>query len=754
MAHPEDTRAIRHAQPAGLLARKLLVSALIGEMLCFGHGAVAQTTVNVVGERPTNRIDRQVHDVKSDTSSSNGSASDALNNVPAVAVDPDGTVSLRGNTNVQILVDGKPSAMMQGDNRGAALQAMPAEDIDSIEVINNPGAQFGNEGGGGPILNLVMKRSRKPGGFGVANANYGTGGRFNTATSGSYNSGRFGFQGGVNFRRDGRDSVGELERERIDPATGIATRSTQASTSTGLNDSAGLNGGISYNLGDKDTLSAQAAYMKRSNDQNGIDRYQAFTPGGSTTASDYMRTSRRSGDSGNYSLAGTWDHKGDVRGETLKLDLRLSSANIDSDSDFANTYAVRPQGARDTRSNQVGGNDTRIADFTGDYERPLEAGGLLKAGFKVVDTRTGIDTLYTDFAPVTGTPVVNPRRTNGFDLDQGNLALYASYQMRLNEYWGVQAGLRTEYTHLNINQLTSQIEATNRYFNHIPSAFATYKVSDDTNLRFSYAHRLRRANAGELNPFVVYRDELNESSGNPKLKPAQTDSFEVGLETRFGNLESNLRGYYREDTDTIQYRSTFVGDNVLLTRPENLGGSRSSGMEFTVSGRLTPAFTVNASGNLARSEQRQFDTGGADVTRTASSLSGRVRLNYQLSPANQVQLMLHGQGKTLTGQGYREPTRTANLSVRHSLSPALSVVMNMTDIFNSQKMETITDTATLKETNVRRFDGRIVYVGLSYRFGGVSGGAMQDGRGEMRFGPGHGGAPGGFSSGFGGPPGR
>ena len=130
--------------------------------------------------------------------------------MPSVAVDPDGTVTLRGSSNVQILVDGKPSAMLQGENRGAALQAMGADDIESVEVINNPGAQFGNEGGGGPILNLVMRRNRKPGGFGTVNANAGKDGRYNSAVNGSYNEGAWGFQGGLNVRHDGRDSTAEV----------------------------------------------------------------------------------------------------------------------------------------------------------------------------------------------------------------------------------------------------------------------------------------------------------------------------------------------------------------------------------------------------------------------------------------------------------------------------------------------------------------------------------------------------------------
>ena len=185
--------------------------------------------VRISAERPTNRIDRQVYDVKTDISSSNSTAADALNNVPSVSVTPDGSVTLRGNANVQIMIDGKPSAMMQGENRGAALQSMPAEDIESVEVINNPGAQFGNEGGGGPILNLVMRRNRRPGGFGAVNANAGTEGRYNAGLFGTYNTGRLGLQGGVNLRHDLIESTGETARDRIDPASGVAARSTQSS---------------------------------------------------------------------------------------------------------------------------------------------------------------------------------------------------------------------------------------------------------------------------------------------------------------------------------------------------------------------------------------------------------------------------------------------------------------------------------------------------------------------------------------------
>jgi outer membrane receptor protein involved in Fe transport len=731
-----DLVAVRPA-----LAQTAPAPAASGGAATAGQAAPGKVqSVTVVGERQTNRIDRQVYDVKSDVSSSNGSAADALGNVPSVSVDPDGTVSLRGSTNVQILVDGKPSAMLQGDNRGPALQAMPSEDIDSIEVINNPGAEFGNEGGGGPILNLVMKRSRRPGGFGVVNANYGTAGRYNSALNGQYNTGRWGMQGGVNLRHDGRNSVGETERDRIDPRTGSDQHTTQTTTSAGLNDSAGLRGQLSYNLGQDDTLEANAGYMKRRNDTRGVDHYTIAN--GGAPYSDYIRTRNTTGENTNSTWGARWDHKGEKLGELFRMDLRVSNSDNASSARYANDYVVSPPrpldpsqpfSGIDGASLQDVANKIRIVDYTGDYETPLENGGIVKLGYKLVDTDSQFDTRYFDFDPATSAAIANGRRTNAFEVDERDAALYGSYQWKVNARWGALVGLRTEYTHMDLEQITSQASATNNYLNWIPSAFATYKLDERTNLRFAYAHRIRRATGAQLNPFVVYQNELNESSGNPNLKPVQTDSFEVGYETKAGKLDANLRAYYRADRDMIRSRQFLVNDTVLLTTLENGGGNRAGGLEFTLSGKVTPKFSVNTSGNLAYTQQQQIDIQGSEYKRSATSLSVRGRFNYELTPQDHLQLMLNAQGKTLAGAGYREPFSTLSLSYRRSITPALNLVFNVTDVFRSQKMETVTDTATLKEHSLRRYDGRIAYIGLSYRFGGVQGGGQRQGReGEGR----------------------
>lgn len=686
---------------------------------CLGP-AVAQTApapvVMIQAERPTNRIDRQVYDVKADAGATNNTAADALGNVPSVTVDPDGTVSLRGSSNVQILIDGKPSAMLQGDNRGAALNAMPSQDIESIEVINNPGAQFGNEGGGGPILNFVMRRNRTPGGMGVLNANAGPHGRANTSLSGSYQQGRLGFQGGVNFRRDGRNAVSETRRERIDPASGAISASSQASRSTGLNDSAGINGTLTYNLDDRTVVAAQASLMRRSNDQRSVDDYI------NADGNDYRRAGMRGGASVNGSWGVRLDRKGSLAGETFKMDLRVTSSDTSADSAYSNVYASGAP-ARNSRQDNRAAN--KVADFTGDYERPVEQ-GIVKLGFKLSDMSNGFDTRYADIDPVAGLETVNAGRSNRFRVDETNLALYGSYQRRLNERWGVLGGLRLENTAVAVHQYTSALEADNRYTNVIPSLFVSYKASDTANLRLSYAHRIRRPNGNDLNPFIVYRDDFNVSAGNPSLKPSQSDSLELGYETRFGKVEASVRAFVRQESDVITERSYFVSDTVLLTTRDNGGENRSGGLEFSFSGKLTPSFSFNTSGNLARTEQRSVDSLGAPVLRESTSLTMRARASYELTAKDHVQVTVNAQGKTLTGQGVREPATTANLSLRHTLTPRLNLLMNVTDLFDSNKTATTIDTALLRESSVRRFDGRVVYLGLSYRLGGVAGGAARE----------------------------
>ncbi|NHZ61160.1 outer membrane beta-barrel protein [Massilia sp. CCM 8694] len=335
---------------------------------------LAVPSVTVEGERPGNRIDRQVYDIKADVSTSNGSAADALGNVPSVAVDPDGSVSLRGNNTVQILIDGKPSAMLQGENRGAA-------------------------------------------------------------------------------------------------------------------------------------LAATIAYSKRSNDQHGRDHDANHSATGELD-SDVTRTSERSGSSESNSWGVRGEHKGDADGELFKMDLRVSSSSNRNDSAYAHRYAYDREGRQRAFSRQGSGTRNRVTDFTGDYERPVDA-AMLKLGYKLARNAGSVDARYVNIDALTMDETDNAARSKRFELDETTAALYGSWQWRVDERWGVLGGLRAEYTQRDIRQLTARTAARNDYLSTIPSFFISYKASDQSTVRLSYAHRIVCPAAGDLNPWCTGMNSMS-----------------------------------------------------------------------------------------------------------------------------------------------------------------------------------------------------------------------------------------------------
>jgi len=245
-------------------------------------GSDAQAPVIVQGQKSTTKIDRETYDNTKNVDSTTGNATDALNKVPSVTVDNDGNVALRGNSNVKIYVDGKPSVMLSGDNRAAALQAMSSSDIQSVEVMNNPGAQFSSEGSGG-IINLVMKKNRKPGGSGVINANVGSGGRYNGSFSGSYRKGKTTWSGGLNVRHDIFDATLASVQQVLSGGTPTVTTTTSGSGAMTMNAVSG-NLGWEYAAGDNDTYTVQGTYANRNRKSQGDIAYQTVNAAGTTTS--------------------------------------------------------------------------------------------------------------------------------------------------------------------------------------------------------------------------------------------------------------------------------------------------------------------------------------------------------------------------------------------------------------------------------------------------------------------------------------
>jgi outer membrane receptor protein involved in Fe transport len=687
-------------------------------------------TVNVVSERQTNRVDRQVFDIKNDASTAGASIGDVLNNVPSVNVDPNGTVRLRGSERVTVLVDGKPTAQLQGENRAAAINALPAENYESVQVINNPGAEFGNEAGGGPILNLISRRYTKPGGNGSMAANVGPGGRHNAFANGSYSAGYASMNGTLNYRRDGNDTETEELREATDPATGAVSRLRQNSASRGVNSFVQAGVGGRYNYNERDTVTASVSANKRGNDS---DSNQHFTDYRTTQAPvvDYLTRRNTDGDATNYELVTGFERRFSSDGETLKVDLRHSSNTSKADTstlyqDLAVSCGCAPA-LRDYAQDVE--NRTRLTDLSTDYSGKTGP-GFLTTGARWQRTQISADNRYLF---LTGAGGLDTRRSNLFELDQDVVAAYGTYEMPLNKLWSFKGGLRVEHTDQDLDQVTTNIQANNAYTSYLPSLFLTYKLDQFSNLRLSYADRISRPNSGELNPFVNYANDYYVSSGNPHLHAVKLHSLELGYETKVkGLMPVSLRGYLRRESDVITERRVFLNENTLLTTRENLGDRRSGGLEFSVMGMIPPNLKIRGialpnirfmfNGNWGFIEQDRVGALGlTGEKRSSPSLQLQGGGQWQIDPDNVLTLMTFRQGRLLSGEGYREPFGMMNLAYEHKFDKRLSLNVRANDVLRSTDQKFRVETDTLRDRTDTTVHQRRLYVGLRYTFGGTTG---------------------------------
>lgn len=706
----------------------------------------AVETVTVTATRPTSKIDRDVYDPKSDPDTPTSSAADALNKAPGVSVDNDGNVTLRGNSGVQVLIDGKPSAMVQGDFRAATLQSMAASDIDSIEVMTNPSAQFGAEGGAG-IINIVMRRDRRPGKTLQVNTAVGNDDRYNAAVSGAYNTGKITFQGGLTVRRDGRDSEGSSVRERLNGANSTREDGTNFSRNRGNN--YGLTTGVEFNLNDNDTAGIQFQVGKSN------DKSDQMSTTRSTGASAYNSriTGNNENDRQTYSGRFNFSHKGNQERENFKAEVRLSQADSNRvqlrDEDFDNISGT-PR--TDRRFRQFNDQSSRNIDLSWDYNRPF-AGGDLAVGMEFDISETNYDNRYFNIDLTSSAATLDARRSNMFEHDQDESEAYLTYQRPLGDKWIVLGGVRVENTTVTINQQTTSIYRENRYTKVHPSLTVQYLLSEKGKLKFSYSNRIRRPGAGELNPFVIYNDERSARSGNPNLLPEETHSYELGYEynERSKGLSFQARLFRRQSQDIFVDRSYFIDQDVLLTTRENGGEGTATGLDLNYNTRIGSKLDMNLQVVYSRNEQpRRFGSIRGAVDR-ADSVNGRIRATYKVTPNDTLIMFANIRGKELTGQGYREPMLMTTLSYRHKFNNRYSMTFNITDPFEINKTVSITNTDTVKARSESLGGGRVFYIGLQITpFARTSGPSSDQGPERQRIRQGNWGGQGGGNWGGGG----
>lgn len=707
--------------------RKLLMAALAAGC-APGALAMAQTPtaparpqtvegVVITAQKPAEAtsIDRRTYSVAHDLQATSGSVGDVLRNLPSVEVDVLGNLSLRGDSNVQVLIDGKPSTMMSAANRGAILQQMPADSIESIEVITNPSAQFKPDGSSG-IINIVTKKNRRLGRSGSVQASLGSEGRYNLGASAGWKSGDLNLFGSASLRHETRKRTTTDHRLRRDAVAGGVAASDQTVVTSQQRRSRIASVGFDYDLDAKSRINGDFSYNRRAETLTIGERNRAADPAG-LVLRDYDRLGAGPGHETSTQLSAGYRRTLANDGE-FTLDLQRGQTQEDRRRTYVSRFRTPP--VADLGEELIPRANEITREITAEYAGALPGKAKLKLGY---DLQRDDDDYDNYGGTIVGDQhVVDPAQTNRFLYKRTVHALYGTYERPLGD-WTLLAGLRLEETLIDTNQLTSALANRSDYFRVYPTLHLEKDLGEDRKLRLSYSKRVARPEPEDLNPYFVVVDAFSARAGNPSLMPQETHAFEVGYEARAHGATLAATAYARRSLNGMTEVSRYISPTVLLTTKENLGKSTSGGVELSANGKLAGALSYGLSANVFYNQVDAANLGFA-AKRSAVGYTGKASADYALTPKDLIQVSASYSSKRLTAQGHRLPSSSINLGYRRKLTNDLSAVLTVADLLNKQRDRTVIDTPTLSDQFERRQLGRTAFLSLSWKFG--TGGKAKD----------------------------
>lgn len=674
---------------------------------------VSLPEVDVTGHRETllNSIDRKVYNVGQDVQGLGGSAADVLKNIPSVDVDIDGNVSLRGDANVQVLIDGRTTALMGNPTMADVLSEFPADAIDHVEVITNPSAMFKPDGSAG-IINIVLRKNRRGGLSGSVRLTVGDDRRYGAGVGVSYNPGRFNVSANASVRQDYRVRTSSDHRTYTDPVSGLpaGTEITSFQRDRPLYQIGALS--LGYKPDADDTFGESANYS-----------YRYFTRYGDESDETTIGVSPSIFERPRYDVEyerdveskTTFDHKFGRDDDTLGLELRVQHHTEDEDEHYSDLY-VEPATPTTYDRFRLLTNEPQL-EALAEYSNVLSDQSRVQAGFDSTDDHRTDDHAGESTDPLTGLFVNNMNLTNEFKLRQTITALYGTYAFAFGKF-GAEAGVRLEAASIRSDQVTAALTFNQRYLKPYPTLHLTYELTATGELQLSYSDRVNRPEADDFNPYPEYQDPYNLRAGNPDLKPEEVHSIEGGYQ--YKNQETTYLAalFYKYAVNSFTTVSEYINSTTLLTTEENLGKNQSGGAEFAATASPWSPLTLNASGNVY---YNQIDASNLGFSSKQSDIAwtGKLNADYAWSKKTVLQFSANYRGKRLTPQGYRLSTFGADLGIRHELRSNLSAVLVASDLFNSEKDETILDTPVLHDDSSRRRNSRYFYVGFVYSFGSM-----------------------------------
>ena len=674
--------------------------------------------VNIVGMAAQMKfdIDKKVFNVDENISSTGGSASDILSNIPSVEVDNDGQVSLRGSSSVTVWINGKASGLSE-DNRAQILEQLPAESIEKIEVITNPSAKFSPEGTGG-IINIVLKKERAKGYFGSVQAGADIQGGYNASANINVNLGKVETYANIGFRHHTRNG-GSTNLRTNDDGSFLNVYSDDNSRSNNVFARAG----ITYHVTDKDEISLSGFGMtgRRSNYDSSF--YESDIP---SLFNNSIRLNDESSKNFGGNLQLGYKHE---FGENHNIDFTASvntwsrngSAKFRQLSFFDN-YEVASVQQQDNKINPLN------FELQGDYVNAFNENNKIEAGFK--SSMSMEDSPVTTFSGNSDDSMhLVESLYNRFIYNRNIQAVYATYSGRINKF-GYQAGLRGEYTDMTTkslayNQHEDEIQPYNtKYFDLFPSVFLTYEFRNHNELQFNYTRRISRPWGGQMNSFINISDSLNISYGNPELDPEYSNAYEINYLKTWENHLISIAAYYK-NSDNVRQRIKYLNDNVMNSTWENVAHNRSAGTELVVKNSFLNMIDLTTTVNLFYYKLDSFNFYVPQVDKYVtgegnSDFTWNVRLIANVVIPKWFSLQLTGRynAKQVIAQGYREPSYSMDLGLRKSVKN-FSFALTGRNLLNSRKHRTTIAGEGYSQQTENWFQSWNLRLSVTYGFGNM-----------------------------------
>jgi len=636
-----------------------------------------------------------------------------LENVPSVNVDMDGNVSLRGNANVRILVDGKPSGLV-GISSAAVLDQLPANSIERIEVITNPSARYDAEGIVG-IINIILKKEKRKGFNGFTSLSIGYPHNHQGSFNFNYRRKKFNLFGYYALRYKERPGIITYKRETTVNDTTTYLDQEGSFDRGGISNSIRL--GLDYFINDKNSITGSIFYRISDKNNTRETEYRNYDFNHVLTNID-IRDAMEIETDASSDIAVNYKKTFDEKGRVLTADLQYSigfedeeesieeqSYNLDLTPDLSDPLIQRSI-SHENQANLV---------IQTDYVHPIKNKGRIEVGyksnFKTIDLEYDIE----EFNDSTNTWDYLAQVSNHFVYDEMIHAAYFIYGRQMGKY-GLQLGIRGEQTDIT-STLEETGESSNKnYFSFFPSLHAMREIGEGHELQISYSRRIRRPSFWNLTPFTSYADPLNLWVGNPNLDPEFTHSIEIGNVKYSKQSTFSTSIYYRHTSGVIQRIRVLNEDGISITKPENLSTRQSFGIELTLSVKPSKWWRLNGSFNYFRSI-----VDGRNINSTFTSdfygNMGRLSSNMTLWKDLDMQVMFNYRGPRETTQGEMHAMYFVDIGMKKAiLKEDGSISIRMSDVGKTRKYSGETyGPGFYIQSEYSRWT-RVIYLGFTYKF--------------------------------------